>query len=339
MASMKDIAEKLHISRCTVSNILNQTVYAESYRPETVELVRKTAEEMNYIPNYIAKSLKTGSTGTIAIIVPDIANTFFIRVIKEVERLAIAANYNLIICMVEEELEKEKNALTMLQSRMVDGVLISPASYKQSLKGNYSFKTVCFDRTVQNTEIPSVMIDDELVSYNLTRQLIERGSKRFVFLAGSKTNCTVTARLKGMNRAVKDAGIEKENCKTLYGIFDEDTAYQKIKKLIQKGEFDFDGVILSTNYFIYGVLRALRDMNKKVENIGGFEWVAGLEFLNQEILYVEHNESEIAKQSFDALVSLMNNRTVESKYVDVKIKHNREGIVINDFGTKAARGL
>ena len=67
MVSMKDIANRLQISRCTVSNILNERFENKSYRKETIELVRATAKEMGYVSNNVARSLKTGSTGTIAI--------------------------------------------------------------------------------------------------------------------------------------------------------------------------------------------------------------------------------------------------------------------------------
>ena len=67
MVSMKDIANRLQISRCTVSNILNERFENKSYRKETIELVRATAKEMGYVSNNMARSLKTGSTGTIAI--------------------------------------------------------------------------------------------------------------------------------------------------------------------------------------------------------------------------------------------------------------------------------
>ena len=107
MVSMKDIANRLQISRCTVSNILNERFENKSYRKETIELVRATAKEMGYVSNNMARSLKTGSTGTIAIVVPDIANYFYIKIIKEVEQLANDAGYSLIICMAEEKLEKD----------------------------------------------------------------------------------------------------------------------------------------------------------------------------------------------------------------------------------------
>lgn len=322
MVSMKDIARKLNLSRCTVSNVLNHTHYANAYRPETVARVKEAAREMGYISNHVAKSLKTGMTGSIALVVPDIANTFFINIIKEVERLANATDYSLIICVAEEDMEKENRALRMLQSRMVDGVLISPTSYTNSLCDSYSFKIMCFDRTVQSKKYPSIMINDEKAAYDLTKQLFARGSQKLLFLAGSKTNYTVECRLRGINRAYKNAGLPLSSFKSIYGIFDDVTAQAKIDRLLKNASFDFDGVLLSTNYFIFGVLKAFEKHSFSPKAIGGFENVPGLDLVNPSIIYVEHNEAEIARKSFEGLLDLLQNREVSDKVIDTCIREN-----------------
>ena len=106
MVTMKDIANRLNLSRCTVSNILNGKLQNKTYKKETIELVLKTAEEMGYVSNTIAQSLKTGMTMTIAVEVPDFANSYYINIVKEIEQLAAKDNYNLIICIAEEKLKK-----------------------------------------------------------------------------------------------------------------------------------------------------------------------------------------------------------------------------------------
>ena len=92
MVSMKDIAKELNLSRCTVSDILNHKTGKKSYKQETIDLVLSTAKEMGYVTNNIAKSLKTGSTRTIALVIPDISNSFYTHIIKEIECLAYAAD-------------------------------------------------------------------------------------------------------------------------------------------------------------------------------------------------------------------------------------------------------
>lgn len=319
MISMKKIAEKLEISRCTVSNILNDTRYASSYKLETIEKVRQTARDMGYISNNIAKSLKTGNTRTIAIVVPDIANTFYIRIIKEVERLANAADYSLIICIVEESLEKENCALRMLQSRMVDGILISPTSFRASLQDQYEFKTVCFDRTVKGGKFPSIMIDNQQSAYDLTSKIIESGAKNLLFLSGSQSNNTISCRLKGFKRAMADAAINASQSKVIHGIFDDKTVYKKLEKMILDNDFHYDGVFLSTNFFIYGILEVLNKYNISIRGIGGFDEVSGLALVEQEIFVVDHNEKKIAFEAFNTLQDLILGKEVGNKIVSTNL--------------------
>ena len=129
MVSMKDIARELNLSRCTVSNILNNKLDQYSYRKETIELVRNKAEEMGYVVNNLAQSLKTGTAHMIALVIPDISSTFYIEIIRKIERLAYDSNYGLIVCVTEEQVDKERRILEMLKSRRVDGVIIACVSY------------------------------------------------------------------------------------------------------------------------------------------------------------------------------------------------------------------
>lgn len=316
---MKDIANKLNISRCTVSNILNNKFVNKSYKKETVDLVLKTAKEMGYVSNNIAKSLKTGSTGTIAVVVPDIANTFYIRIIKEIERLANTSDYSLIICMAEEILEKENKALQMLQSRMVDGVLISPVSYEESLSDDYPFKVVCFDRTVSDDRYYSVLIDNKQSAYMLTNKLLEKANIAPLFLAGSKLDYTVTSRLQGYKKALKEKGIEYKEEHIIYDVYDDESAYKKFCSLIKEHKLNFDSIFLSTNYFIYGVLRAIQDNSLSLNSIGGFESFNGSDLLGIKILTVVQPEIEIAKVAFEKLLRLLNSKKIGNTILKTEI--------------------
>lgn len=319
MVSMKDIANKLNISRCTVSNILNNKFGNKSYKKETIDLVLKTAKEMGYVSNNIAKSLKTGSTGTIAVVVPDIANTFYIRIIKEIERLANDRDYSLIICIAEEKIEKEHKALQMLQSRMVDGVLISPVSYKESLSDTYPFRVVCFDRTVSDNRYCSVLIDNKQSAYMLTNKLLEKANIAPLFLAGSELDYTVVSRLQGYKKALKEKGIEYREENTIYGIYDDESAYKKVCTLIEEQKLNFDSIFLSTNYFIYGVLRAIQENSLSLNSIGGFESFNGSDLLGIKILTVVQPEIEIAKVAFEKLLKLLNSKNVGNTILKTEI--------------------
>lgn len=312
MVSMKDIAQHLHLSRCTVSNILNDRLQDKSYRKETIELVRNTAKEMGYVSNRLAKSLKTGSTGTIAIVVPDIANTFYIKIIKEVERQANRFGYSLIICMAEEILEKENSALIMLQSRCVDGVLISPVSYRDSLQKEYPFKIVCFDRAVEGDRFPHVLIDNRAAGYTLTEKLLNDGARAPLFLAGSCNDYTVKERFEGFCDALRAHGTTPNAANCLTGIYEEQAAHRAMLEAIDAG-LEFDSVLLCTNYFVYGVLRALRASRRQIVSIGGFERFGGRDLFMENMHIIDQPEEEMGRAAFSMLYKLLNGEQAESQ--------------------------
>ncbi|WHH56820.1 LacI family DNA-binding transcriptional regulator [Petroclostridium sp. X23] len=313
MVSMKEIAKKLNISRCTVSNILNNKLDTHKYKEETIKLVRDTAKEMGYVSNIIAKSLKTGRTGTIAIVVPDIANTFYINIIKSLEKKSYLSGYNLIICAAEEQVEKEDNILLMLQSRMIDGVLISPVSYTRSIKGNYSYPIVCFDRKVKNDKYPSIIINNKEITQQAIELIIKKGAREILFLAGDPEDFSVVERLKGYKNALAKNNLDFDSRRVIYEIYDEKVAYEKMCKLVKDNDISFDSIFISTNYFIYGVIKALYENEVAIENIIGFEKFMEADFAFKNIPKVIQPENEIAERAFNRLISEIKGEKSENR--------------------------
>lgn len=320
MVSMKDVANRLNISRCTVSNIINGHLDGKSYKKETIEMVLQTAKEMGYVSNSMARALKTGQTGTIAIVVPDIANTFYIKIIKEVERRANECGYSLIICMAEEILEKENAALTMLQSRCVDGVLISPVSYSNSLKSSFPFKIVCFDRSVDNDHFCSVMIDNYSAGRRLAEAVVGDGAECPLFICGSKQDYTVMQRLEGSCDVLRERGLMFDANNIISDVFDEIAAYEAVVHAIEAGR-QFDSILLSTNYVIYGVMQALRDSIHNTIAVGGFETFSGMRFYQGQchLHVLAQPEQEMGRVAFEKLQSLLKGETVQSEVLPTQI--------------------
>lgn len=320
MPSMKDIANKLNLSRTTVSNILNDKLEDKSYKEETIKAVLRTAEEMHYIPNYNARSLKTGITKTIAIVVPDIANDFYVRLIKMVENLSVTDEYSLIVCITEESLSKEDNTLDILASKRVDGILIAPVSYTESLKrSDYSYKIICFDRLVAGNRYPYVIIDNDKAAYKLTDNLLKNSASRPLFLAGSDHDYTVERRLSGFKKCLTDNNMEVDERRIIFDIFDDRDSFEKMNEIIQKHKIEFDSIFMSTNFFIYGVLESLFTNNMSRIPVGGFEDFKGSNLVEHNIYKVIQPEEKIAQSAYKNLLRILNNKVVENVILDTKI--------------------
>ncbi len=129
-ANMQDVADKAGVSRATVSRVL-------SNHPSVTAATRKNVlywvEKLGYQPNLIAQSLAGNSTNLIGVVVPEIAYPFFSEMIEAIENQAFYEGYSIIVCNSKRNLEKEKNILTELKKRRVDGVIAVPVSTKESI--------------------------------------------------------------------------------------------------------------------------------------------------------------------------------------------------------------
>ena len=129
MITLKDLAATLGVSVSTVSKALKDS---PEISKDTIARVKEIAKELNYRPNTLALSLKNRKTKTIGVIIPDILNAFFARILYGIEQESTALGYNIITCLSNESFEKENNSLHLLANGSVDGFIMSIAEETQS---------------------------------------------------------------------------------------------------------------------------------------------------------------------------------------------------------------
>jgi LacI family transcriptional regulator len=207
--TIKDIARELGISPSTVSRALKDH---PDISQATRDAVNELAERWNYRPNPIALSLKSGSSKTIGVIIPDVVHYFFSTVISGIEDVAYQRDYNMILCQSNEMWEHEiKNIRTLLSSR-VDGILASVAKTTTDY-GHYrsildkDIPLVFFDRAVEELKTDSVVIDDETGAYKAVNHLLRTGKKLIVHLSGPPQLAIARHRLDGYLKAMKEYRI------------------------------------------------------------------------------------------------------------------------------------
>src|SRR6185437_268213 len=174
--TMRDVAHLAEVSIATVSAVVNGTSVVS---PKRAERVRKAMEALDYHADQIARSLKTGRTQTVGIILPDVTNPFYPEVIVGAEEVARAAQYSVILCNANEDLDQEQQQLNTLFSHRVDGVLIAcsdPAiSFDRLMRRR--FPIVCFDRIPLGFRGDTVSTDNFTGAYEATNHLIQLGHK------------------------------------------------------------------------------------------------------------------------------------------------------------------
>ncbi|WP_405377112.1 LacI family DNA-binding transcriptional regulator [Nonlabens sp. Asnod3-A02] len=187
MITLKDLAATLGVSVSTVSKALKDS---PEISKDTIARVKEIAKELNYRPNTLALSLKNRKTKTIGVIIPDILNVFFARILYGIEQESNALGYNIITCLSNESFEKENNSLNLLANGSVDGFIMSVAQETQTngevkhLKDtiNQDVPIVMFDRVANDVDCDKVIIDDFNAAFRGTEILIKEGRKKIILV-------------------------------------------------------------------------------------------------------------------------------------------------------------
>ncbi|WP_067147057.1 LacI family DNA-binding transcriptional regulator [Pseudotamlana agarivorans] len=243
MVTLKQLAKELNVSISTVSKALNNSTEIGG---ETVKRVKELAELYNYKPNKVALSLKQNKTKTIGVIIPNILNHFLAKVLFGIEREATKNGYNIITCISNESLDKEKEGLQLLASGSVDGFILSMAEETQ-VKGEVEhFKrtisqglpVVMFDRVAHDVMCDKVIVDDFESTYNATKTLLAEDRKTIGFISNINDLSVGKLRERGYNKAILEAGMEPLVLK----IKKKDDQQKKIKNFFKKNG-QLDGII------------------------------------------------------------------------------------------------
>ncbi|RKX24024.1 MAG: LacI family transcriptional regulator [Candidatus Zixiibacteriota bacterium] len=253
MVTIKDVAKRAGVAISTVSYALNNS---KSLKPETVMKVKEAVKELGYRPNLIARSLKTRSTSTIGVIIPDIANTFFAQIIRGIEDVSERKNHSVILCNTYENPKKEENYIDLLLNRDIDGlILVGTGHNPETLTGKEDLPIVIVDRQLGQS-VPSVTVNNRKGGYLATQHLLEKKSGEILFLSGPLGINTYLERLNGYLDALNEAGIPRhENLIRECGV-NYDGGQDVMSDIMEKN-LKFDSVFASNDLIALGAYNIL----------------------------------------------------------------------------------
>lgn len=181
IVTIKDVAHHAGVAVSTVSRVINNL---DRVSPETRERVLAAIEELGYIRNDIAASIKTGTTKFIVTVVPDIINEFYTAVIRGVEEIARPKGYYTLVYAVNEYHSDGTDVFDERFSRMVDGMILVPPINGVNVCRNFNKPVVLIDRIAADTDGYSVTIDNYRGSQLLMEELIQNHHEKIAFIYG-----------------------------------------------------------------------------------------------------------------------------------------------------------
>lgn len=318
-----DIAEKTGFSITTVSRVLNGK--GEKYRISKVtqRKIQLMAEELHYVPNELARNLRSGSSKTIALIVPSLKNPYFAQIASVVNSEVRKYGYITLIGDSDEIIWNEKAELQHLTSRNLDGIIIVPCGdeWEHLLKVQEDgIPLICIDRYFEETPLSFVSSDNYEGVYSATNFLLEQGHRSIACIQGVKCSTPNLKRVAGFVDAMTNAGISTY---TVSGdAFSEQNGYLETKLLLSKKDQP-TAIFAFSNMIAMGCIKALKEENIDIPNsmsLITFDDNQYLNYIDPPLTCIAQPVDDICKIAVKILFSNILDQETTPKQVLLKTK-------------------
>lgn len=306
--TIKEVAETAGVSTATVSHVINNTRHVETTTRQSVE---QAMQELGYQPNSLARSLRSGETKTIGLVVPDVYNLFFADMARRIENLGYANGYSVILCNSDNNLAKQHNYIKTLITKQIDGVIfISAGESNEDLQKLADSRTpiVVADRVVPLSLADVVLLDNEQGGYEACKHLLDLGHKKIACITGPSDVSPSMQRASGYRRALKEAGIEAPAEYVIPGDFTVFGGSESMSRLMKLDERP-TAVFVSNDMMAMGAVTAARRLGLHVPedvSIIGFDDIELARAFNPTLTTMAQPMQEMADIATSRLIAKMN---------------------------------
>ncbi len=319
--SIKDIAKRAGVSIATVSRVLNKN---GRYSRETEEKILKIIEESGYRRNVNAKSLRTKKTQTIGVIVPDITNEFFAKIIQSVERNAMKYDYSVFVCNTDEDEAREQMQVKNLLEKFVDGIIYISGKTKsgEEVEENIGIPVVYIDRYISASKM-YVQSDNKEGGYLATKELLSAGCENIMIIKDFRQISSIISRYEGYKMALKEAGKSVDE-NLIHNV--DHVNYEEAKKgVLEKinSGIKFDGIFATNDWMAIGAISALRERKIKIPEevkIVGFDNMSISEITSPSITTIHQDSEKLGEYATEILMGIILKDETDVKNISVPVK-------------------
>ncbi|EHC2200116.1 LacI family transcriptional regulator [Listeria monocytogenes] len=319
--SIKDIAKLSGVSVATVSRVINDN---GRFSEETREKVLAVIKETNYQMNFSAKSLRMNKSFSVGILVPDISNYFFSSVVQQIEAILFDQGYSTIICNTGRNLDKETAYLNMLESKMVDGLIVISGADEFGFKytnAENGIPYVCIDRQPKDKKDTIFISSNHYQgAFEATEALIHAGVKSPVIFMHSRQSSSAKERLKGFQDALKKNNIRYDPDVSKFTVDLQIHDYQKSIITFVNEVTTMDGIFAINDNIALELLNLLPTIGKKIPNdikVIGFDDTPQCNYTVPKLSSVKQNIPKIAQITVDNLITIIKNPKQKKRITEI----------------------
>jgi LacI family transcriptional regulator len=263
MVTIRDVARRAGVAPITVSRVLNNSGY---FSQEIKARVDRAAAELNYVPNLLARSLRSHRTNTLALVLSDVTNPFWTTVARGAEDAASREGFTVFLCNSDENERKQEEYLAVLLRKRVDGILLVPArSTPEPVRmiQRQGIQVVVMDRSVPGAQVDVVRGSSLQAAQLLMGHLLQLGHRRIAVLSGPEQVSTARERVDGARQALVEAGLTPNSLIVLYHGYTVDSGYQMARRALALTPRP-TAFFAANNFIAIGAIQALRECNLRV---------------------------------------------------------------------------
>ena len=332
MTTIRDVAQAAGVSITTVSHVINGTRYVSD---EVAGQVRRAMDELGYRPNVVARSLRSGKTRTIGLLLPDSSNLFFAEVSRVIEDVSFQNGYSLIICNTDDNPIKEKSYLDTLLEKQVDGILfISASSTSLNIQGiaQNGPPVVVVDREFDGLQADTVLVDNQLGGYLAARHLIQLGHRRIACISGPSERNPSADRLTGFRKAMGEAGLVVDENLFLRGDFRYQSGERCMHELVGLGR-PFSAIFVCNDMMAIGAVKAAHNLKINIPrdlSIIGFDDIPLAEAISPSLTTIAQPYAEMATTATQLLLKRLDESRQRQPHSPVERVVLQPGLLVRE---------
>jgi LacI family fructose operon transcriptional repressor len=339
--TVEEIARETGFSVTTIRLIANGQARKYRISKATVKAVEEHIKRYGFVLNHAARSLKLRRTDTIGLVVPEISNAFFARLMAGLEELCRGSGLVLLTSSTNENPELEDRAVRSLCARGVDGLIVAPCrtpDYGRLFAKNVNIPIVVVDRAYPGSHYPAVVSDNVEAGLALTRAVLATGARLTAFLCGQTELPTIAGRIRGFAAACQEAGITNWEELILRTAENSVGAGRSLmEQLLERGGPPAS-FVCSSLMMLEGATQRLKERIGHIPSetvMGTFDDQESLDFLPNRVFSVRQNEAELASRAFAQLKELSSGEMTGPEQTTVPFQLIQRGGVRSAFRADA----
>ncbi len=314
MATIRDVSKIAGVSVATVSRTLSKP---DKVSEKTRQIVHDAIKQTNYKPDILARNFRTRKSSTVVVLVPDIANPFFSRVIRGIEQTAQRLGYAVLLGDTQGERDREITYANMVHTSQADGIIQLDCHIPFEDKNDRTSPIVNACDCVRGTDMPTVQLDNVAAAKDMANHLISLGHQNIGIISGPENSTITNDRLRGIKAALEEAGLAYNSANRMYGDYSIPSGAMAASDLLSLPDAP-TAIFCMNDEMAIGAISQAKKMGLNVPgdiSITGFDDISFSEFCDPPLTTVSQPAEEFGSNAMEMLYDLINDEEPANKNI------------------------